>query len=185
MWAPVTGYSSQRIGANQLEYIDDGILTGNDDRLFFRRTLDMLTGEKKEGGNVVTTLNGAAQKAAYDGLKGRGKGAVAAIDPSTGAILALASTPSYDPGDFAGNTNDEAQKFLDLDKDKDKPLVNRALRETYPPGSTFKVVTAAAGARSVRRHRQQDGFAAALDDAEHHDAAAERGQHPLQERLAA
>ncbi|WP_306332308.1 penicillin-binding protein 2 [Streptomyces sp. KL118A] len=144
MWAPVTGYSSQRIGANQLENIDDGILTGNDDRLFFRRTLDMLTGEKKEGGNVVTTLNGAAQKAAYDGLTGRGKGAVAAIDPSTGAILALASTPSYDPGDFAGNTDAEAQKFLDLDKSKDKPLVNRALRETYPPGSTFKVVTAAA-----------------------------------------
>ncbi|MEU7644352.1 peptidoglycan D,D-transpeptidase FtsI family protein [Streptomyces huasconensis] len=144
MWAPVTGYSSQRIGASQLENIDDGILTGNDDRLFFRRTLDMLTGEKKEGGNVVTTLNGAAQKAAYEGLKGRGKGAVAAIDPSTGAILALASTPSYDPGDFAGNTDEEAEKFIELDKDKDKPLVNRALRETYPPGSTFKVVTAAA-----------------------------------------
>ncbi|MEV5978752.1 penicillin-binding protein 2 [Streptomyces sp. NPDC052114] len=144
MWAPVTGYSSQRIGASQLENIDDGILTGNDDRLFFRRTLDMLTGEKKEGGNVVTTLNSAAQKAAYDGLKSKGKGAVAAIDPSTGAILALASTPSYDPGTFAGNTDKEAQHFLDLDKDKDKPLVNRALRETYPPGSTFKVVTAAA-----------------------------------------
>ncbi|MCF3123962.1 penicillin-binding protein 2 [Streptomyces arenae] len=144
MWSPVTGYSSQRIGASQLENIDDGILTGNDDRLFFRRTLDMLTGEKKEGGNVVTTLNSAAQKAAYNGLKNKGKGAVAAIDPSTGAILALASTPSYDPGTFAGNTDKEAQHFLDLDKDKDKPLVNRALRETYPPGSTFKVVTAAA-----------------------------------------
>ncbi|MBW5421993.1 penicillin-binding protein 2 [Streptomyces sp. BG9H] len=145
MWAPITGYSSQRIGATQLESIDDGILTGNDDRLFFRRTLDMLTGEKKEGGNVVTTLDSAAQKAAYDGLKSKGKGAVAAIDPSTGAILALASTPSYDPGDFAGNTNEEAEKFLELDKDKEnRPLVNRALRETYPPGSTFKVVTAAA-----------------------------------------
>ncbi|MFE0176872.1 peptidoglycan D,D-transpeptidase FtsI family protein [Streptomyces sp. NPDC059002] len=144
MWAPITGYSSQRIGASQLESIDDGILTGNDDRLFFRRTLDMLTGEKKEGGNVVTTLNSAAQKAAYKGLQGLGKGAVAAIDPSTGAILALASTPSYDPGSFAGNTDKEAQHFLDLDKNKDKPLVNRALRETYPPGSTFKVVTAAA-----------------------------------------
>ncbi|MFD6434760.1 peptidoglycan D,D-transpeptidase FtsI family protein [Streptomyces venezuelae] len=144
MWAPVTGYSSQRMGATQLESIDDGILTGNDDRLFFRRTLDMLTGEKKEGGNVVTTLNSAAQKAAYEGLKGRGKGAVAAIDPSTGAILAMASTPSYDPGDFAGNTSAEAEKYLKLDKSKDKPMVNRALRETYPPGSTFKVVTAAA-----------------------------------------
>ncbi|MFE0099288.1 peptidoglycan D,D-transpeptidase FtsI family protein [Streptomyces sp. NPDC059009] len=144
MWSPITGYASQRIGATQLESIEDDILTGNSDRLFFRRSLDMLTGKKKEGGNVVTTLNSAAQKAAYEGLKGRGKGAVAAIDPSTGAILALASTPSYDPSSFAGNTNKEAETFQDLDKDKDKPMLNRALRETYPPGSTFKVVTAAA-----------------------------------------
>ncbi|QCX77933.1 Penicillin-binding protein A [Streptomyces sp. YIM 121038] len=144
MWSPVTGFASQRIGATQIESIEDRILTGNDDRLFFRRSLDMLTGKKKEGGNVVTTLNAAAQKAAYDGLKTRGKGAVAAIDPETGAILALASTPSYDPSRFAGNTNKEAETFGKLDKDRDKPMLNRALRETYPPGSTFKVVTAAA-----------------------------------------
>lgn len=141
MWSPVTGFASQSVGATQLESIEDGILTGNDDRLFFRRSLDMLTGEKKEGGNVVTTLNTAAQKAAYNGLKGRGKGAVAAIDPSTGAILALASAPSYDPSTFAGSDADAFQK---LDKDKNKPMLNRALRETYPPGSTFKAVTAAA-----------------------------------------
>ncbi|MFD0412922.1 peptidoglycan D,D-transpeptidase FtsI family protein [Streptomyces alboflavus] len=144
MWSPVTGFASQRIGATQIESIEDRILTGNDDRLFFRRSLDMLTGKKKEGGNVVTTLNRDAQKAAYDGLKNKGKGAVAAIDPSTGAILALASTPSYDPSKFAGNTNAEAETFGKLDKDSDKPMLNRALRETYPPGSTFKVVTAAA-----------------------------------------
>ncbi|WP_172385153.1 penicillin-binding protein 2 [Streptomyces sp. MNP-20] len=144
MWSPVTGFASQRIGATQIESIEDRILTGNDDRLFFRRSLDMLTGKKKEGGNVVTTLNAAAQKAAYDGLKTRGKGAVAAIDPETGAILALASTPSYDPSTFAGNTNKDAETFAKLDKDRDKPMLNRALRETYPPGSTFKVVTAAA-----------------------------------------
>lgn len=144
MWSPVTGFASQRIGATQIESIEDRILTGNDDRLFFRRSLDMLTGKKKEGGNVVTTLNAAAQKAAYNGLKGQGKGAVAAIDPETGAILALASTPSYDPSRFAGNTNKEAETFGKLDKDRDKPMLNRALRETYPPGSTFKVVTAAA-----------------------------------------
>ncbi|MEW2525521.1 penicillin-binding protein 2 [Streptomyces sp. NPDC047071] len=144
MWSPVTGFASQRIGATQIESIEDRILTGNDDRLFFRRSLDMLTGKKKEGGNVVTTLNAAAQKAAYNGLKTRGKGAVAAIDPETGAILALASTPSYDPSRFAGNTNKEAETFGKLDKDRDKPMLNRALRETYPPGSTFKVVTAAA-----------------------------------------
>ncbi|MBA2945349.1 peptidoglycan D,D-transpeptidase FtsI family protein [Streptomyces himalayensis] len=141
MWAPVTGFASQIVGTSQLEGVEDGILTGNDDRLFFRNTLDMITGKKKEGGNVVTTLSAAAQKAAFEGL-GSKKGAVAAIDPSTGAILALASTPSYDPSVFAG-LND-GDKFDKLDKDADKPMLNRALRETYPPGSTFKVVTAAA-----------------------------------------
>ncbi|WP_330289363.1 peptidoglycan D,D-transpeptidase FtsI family protein [Streptomyces sp. NBC_00576] len=146
MWAPVTGYASQAFGATQLESIDDGILTGNDDRLFFRNTLDMITGKKKQGGNVVTTLNAAAQKAAYDGLKGRGKGAVAAIDPSTGAILALASFPSYDPSSFAGNSNKDSEAWQKLQKkaDPNDPLLNRALRDIYPPGSTFKVVTAAA-----------------------------------------
>ncbi|GGN66031.1 penicillin-binding protein [Streptomyces albiflavescens] len=146
MWAPVTGYVSQAFGASQLENIDDGILTGNDDRLFFRNTLDMVTGKKKQGGNVVTTLNGAAQKAAFEGL-GDKKGAVAAIDPKTGAILALASTPSYDPSTFAGNsTNTDGKAWNKLQKknNPDDPMLNRALRETYPPGSTFKVVTAAA-----------------------------------------
>jgi penicillin-binding protein A len=148
MWAPVTGYASQAFGANQLESIEDGILTGTDDRLFFRNTLDMITGKEKQGGNVVTTLNAAAQKAAYDGLKKQGgKGAVAAIDPSTGKILALASYPSYDPSSFAGNstsTDSKAWTALQKKNNSADPMLNRALRETYPPGSTFKVVTAAA-----------------------------------------
>ncbi len=143
MWAPVTGYSSQIVGATQLEALEDGILTGNDDRLFFRNTLDMITGKKRKGGSVVTTLNAAAQKAAFEGL-GDKKGAVVALDPSTGAILALASTPSYDPSSFAGISSKDSKTFSKLEKDKDKPMLNRALREAYPPGSTFKVVTAAA-----------------------------------------
>ncbi|MER6618878.1 MULTISPECIES: penicillin-binding protein 2 [unclassified Streptomyces] len=145
MWAPVTGYSSQAFGANQLEKLEDGILTGNDDRLFFRNTLDMITGKPKEGGSVVTTLSAAAQKAAFKGL-GDKKGAVAAIDPTTGKILALASTPSYDPSKFAGTSNEDAKAWQEVQKanNPDNPMLNRALRETYSPGSTFKVVTAAA-----------------------------------------
>ncbi|MGI5376761.1 peptidoglycan D,D-transpeptidase FtsI family protein [Streptomyces sp. CA-251387] len=147
MWAPVTGFVSQAYGANQLESIEDGILSGTDDRLFFRNTLDMITGKDKEGGNVVTTLNAAAQKAAYDGLKKQGgKGAVAAIEPSTGKILALASFPSYDPSTIAGGSKSDEEAWAKLQKknNPDDPMLNRALREVYPPGSTFKVVTAAA-----------------------------------------
>ncbi|MFH9858766.1 peptidoglycan D,D-transpeptidase FtsI family protein [Streptomyces sp. NPDC017202] len=158
MWAPVTGYSSQAFGANQLERLEDGILTGNDDRLFFRNTLDMITGKKKEGGSVVTTLNAAAQKAAYEGL-GDKKGAVAAIDPATGKILALVSTPSYDPSKFAGSSDKDAEAWSAVQKknNPDDPMLNRALRETYPPGSTFKVVTAAAAL--------ENGVASGIDDA--------------------
>ncbi|SED37268.1 cell elongation-specific peptidoglycan D,D-transpeptidase [Streptomyces sp. 2231.1] len=148
MWAPVTGYSSQAFDGSFLEKIEDGILTGNDDRLFFRKTLDMITGKEQQGGNVVTTLNARAQKAAYEGLKARGgKGAVVALEPSTGKILALASYPSYDPSSFAGNSTDvDSKNWTKLQKKNNPadPMLNRALRETYPPGSTFKVVTAAA-----------------------------------------
>lgn len=96
LWAPVTGYSSQAFDSSQLESLEDGILTGNDDQLFFNRTLSMFTGEKKQGGNVVTTLNGDAQRAAFKGL-GDKKGSVVALDPRSGAILALASTPRTTP----------------------------------------------------------------------------------------
>ncbi|MCQ6552151.1 penicillin-binding transpeptidase domain-containing protein [Streptomyces sp. C10-9-1] len=143
MWAPVTGYASQVFGANQIEKLEDGILSGNSDQLFFDRTMAMFTGDEKKGGNVVTTLNAKAQEAAFKGL-GDKKGAVAAIDPKTGKILALASTPSYDPSSFAGRLKDDEKAWVSLTEDEDKPMLNRALRETYPPGSTFKVVTAAA-----------------------------------------
>ncbi|MCD0482232.1 penicillin-binding protein 2 [Streptacidiphilus sp. ASG 303] len=140
MYAPVTGYSSQTVGNSQIESLEDDFLSGNDDRLFFRNTLDMLTGKPKQGGSVVTTIDQKAQKAAYEALKGK-KGAAVALDPTTGAVLALVSTPSYDPGKFSGQDTSAYTKYLD---DPDKPMLNRALRETYPPGSTFKIVTAAA-----------------------------------------
>ncbi|MEV5509221.1 peptidoglycan D,D-transpeptidase FtsI family protein [Streptomyces orinoci] len=141
MWAPVTGYSSQVYGSKYLEGVEDKILTGDDDRLFFNRTIDMITGKGKKGGDVITTLNAKAQEAAFKEL-GDKKGAVAAIDPRTGKILAMASTPSYDPSTIAGANDDAAWKKLNADKDQ--PILNRALRQTYPPGSTFKLVTASA-----------------------------------------
>ncbi|GAB2928575.1 penicillin-binding transpeptidase domain-containing protein [Streptomyces mayteni] len=152
MWAPVTGYASQAFGSNLLESVEDDVLSGTDDRLFFNNTIDMFTGEDQRGGNVVTTLNAAAQEAAYNGLleAGQGddaaKGAVVALDPRTGAILAAASTPSYDPSSFAGTGAEDEEAWVGLDKenDPDDPMLNRALRATYPPGSTFKIVTAAA-----------------------------------------
>ncbi len=144
MWAPVTGFASQAFGSNSLENIEDKILTGQDDRLFFNRTIDMITGKKQQGGDVVTTLNAKAQAAAYNGL-GNKKGAVAAIDPQTGKILALVSTPSYDPGSIAGMSNQDKQNWTNLKpNDPDSVMIDKALRQTYPPGSTFKVVTAAA-----------------------------------------
>lgn len=145
MWAPVTGYASQAFDSDKLEKLNDGILSGTDDKLFFSRTVDMFTGGKKKGGDVVTTLDTKAQKAAFDGL-GDKKGAVVALNPETGAILALASTPSYDPSTFAGMTDADSKAYNALQKENDpsEPMLNRALRQTYPPGSTFKVVTAAA-----------------------------------------
>ncbi|MCG3043405.1 peptidoglycan D,D-transpeptidase FtsI family protein [Streptomyces fenghuangensis] len=147
IWAPVTGYASQAFGATQLEGIYDGILTGDDDRLFFNQTIDMLTGKDQKGGNVVTTLDADVQKAGFEEM-GDKKGAAVAINPETGAILALVSTPSYDPSSFAGNSSKDAEKWNSLLKDEDEPMLNRALRQTYPPGSTFKVVTAAAALES-------------------------------------
>ncbi|UWE07313.1 peptidoglycan D,D-transpeptidase FtsI family protein [Actinacidiphila bryophytorum] len=149
MWAPVTGHASQAYGTTMLEGVEDKFLTGNDDRLFFNRTIDLLTGKQRQGGNVVTTLNAKAQKAAFDGL-GNKKGAVVALDPRTGAILAMASTPSYDPSGIAGYSGTDEKNWIALDKknDPDDPSLNRALRQTYPPGSTFKLVTAAAALES-------------------------------------
>ncbi|MFJ6770786.1 penicillin-binding transpeptidase domain-containing protein [Kitasatospora sp. NPDC091257] len=142
-YAAVTGFASQAYGTTQLEGTEDELLTGTDGRLAGWSLRDAVARRQNPGGDVRTTLNRAAQQAAMRGL-GAQKGAVAAIEPATGRILALASTPSYDPGAFAGHGADDQEAWNRLQADADEPMLNRALRQTYPPGSTFKVVTAAA-----------------------------------------
>lgn len=139
LYAAVTGFSSQVYGATQLEGIYGKVLDGTDTRM--KDPLSVLTGERARGGNVLTTIDPAVQKAAYEAL-GSKKGAAVAIDPKTGRILGMVSTPSYDPSKIAGSTDGDAWKALS--EDPDKPMVNRALRQPLPPGSTFKLVVAAA-----------------------------------------
>ncbi|MFJ8541266.1 penicillin-binding transpeptidase domain-containing protein [Streptomyces sp. NPDC093586] len=143
MYAPVTGFASQGYGTSLLEHAEDGLLSGADPMLAPLPLWNDVTGTLNPGGDVVTTINGAAQRAAFEGLGGR-KGAVAAVEPSTGRILALVSTPSYDPQSLSGNSTAATRTWNRLNNDPDKPMLNRAVRRTYPPGSTFKVVTAAA-----------------------------------------
>ncbi|MER7045158.1 peptidoglycan D,D-transpeptidase FtsI family protein [Streptomyces jumonjinensis] len=148
LYAPVTGYASQAQGMSLLEKTYDSVLSGQDDRFAFQQFTGMLTAEKRRGGDVITTIDSKAQKAGYKGLKDLdARGAVVALDPKTGKVLALVSTPSYDPSEFSGNTFKEGDRYLSLvDKKgkKGKPMANRPLRETYPPGSTFKILTAVA-----------------------------------------
>ncbi|MEV4948800.1 penicillin-binding transpeptidase domain-containing protein [Streptomyces sp. NPDC053755] len=139
LYAAVTGYSSQAYGSTQLEGIYSDVLDGTDTRL--KNPLDALTGTAQEPGDVLTTIDPAVQKAGYEAL-GDNKGAAVAIDPETGRILGLVSTPSYDPSKIAGLT--DGSDWRELTTDEDKPLVNRALRQPLPPGSTFKLVVAAA-----------------------------------------
>ena len=148
-YAPVTGFYSLSYSSTGLERAEDTILNGSDQRLFGRRLADFFTGRDPRGGNVSTTINPQVQQAAWDamedGCRGPCKGSVVAIEPSTGRILAMVSAPSYDPNLLA--THDMEQQgaaWQRLRDDPESPLLNRAISETYPPGSTFKVITTAA-----------------------------------------
>src|SRR5690554_3306652 len=149
MYAAVTGYYSVVFGRTGLELETNDQLTGRSDSLFWTRLQDLLTGRKPQGSAVETTIIPAAQEAAYQAL-GDQKGAAVAIDPSTGAILALVSTPSFDPNVLAGHdTTVVNEAYQALGNDPDRPLINRAIAgDTYPPGSTFKLITAAAALES-------------------------------------
>jgi penicillin-binding protein A len=142
VYAPVTGYDSL-YSATGIEQAEDKFLSASDPKLAVHNLIDLVTGKPKKGATVQLTINSAAQTAAFDGLRATGlPGGAVAIDPSTGAILALASYPSFNPNKYA--TFDGTQ-LRQIDHryltDPRQPLLNRAINQTFPPGSTFKIVT--------------------------------------------
>jgi peptidoglycan glycosyltransferase len=145
VYAPVTGYDTL-YSQTGIEGAENSLLSGNDSALDVRKIIDLITGKTTKGATVQVTINSKAQTAAYNALAAFGKpGAVVALDPGTGKILALASYPSYDPNVLAthdGTQLNKADKALLADKNQ--PLLNRALEATFPPGSTFKIVTSSA-----------------------------------------
>ncbi|MFJ6729005.1 peptidoglycan D,D-transpeptidase FtsI family protein [Streptomyces sp. NPDC091281] len=140
LYAAVTGYASQSYAPTQLEGVYADLLNGTDPRL--RTVMDTVTDRRADPGTVVTTIDPDVQKAAYRAL-GDKKGAAVAIDPATGRVLAVVSTPSYDPSALT-DAGTAGAAWKKLTGDPDKPLTNRALRQPLPPGSTFKLVVAAA-----------------------------------------
>ncbi|MFI9507613.1 peptidoglycan D,D-transpeptidase FtsI family protein [Nocardia sp. NPDC052566] len=145
-YAPVTGFYSIQYSKTGLERADDSVLNGSDSQLFGNRLLDLVAGRDPRGGNVLTTINPVMQKVAYDQLTSKGyTGSVVAIEPSTGKILTMVSTPSFDPNQLSGHDGAAGTKAWEtLNADPRKPMLNRAVSQTYPPGSTFKVVVTAA-----------------------------------------
>ena len=151
-YAHITGYYSFTYGAGLgLERARNAVLAGTDDSLFYQRFVDVITGQPPQGASLELTIDPDVQAAAIDALGDR-RGAAVAIDPRTGAIRALVSRPSFDPNALSSHqlsAVDEAYK--QLTEDPAKPLVNRAIAgDLYPPGSTFKLVVAAAALESGR-----------------------------------
>ena len=152
LYSQVTGFYSFTYGAGGgLEGSENSLLSGQSDKLFYRRVLDMVTGKVPSGASLELTINPKAQQAA-DAALGNQRGAVVALDIKTGAILAMVSHPQYDPTPLAGHNLDTvAASWKKLNADPTRPMVNRAIGgDLYPPGSTFKLITAAAALSSKK-----------------------------------
>jgi len=148
LYANITGYYSYLYGARDIEQVENGILSGSDPQLFVDRVIDLVGSEPPTGGDVQLTIDPRAQRAAYEGLTalaGNSTGAAVALDPETGAVLAMVSVPGYDPNRLASHDFDDVkQAWEKLNSNPAQPLRDRSREEIYPPGSTFKLVTAAA-----------------------------------------
>jgi peptidoglycan glycosyltransferase len=146
-YSAVTGYDSI-YGKTGIEYYENKELAGTDPRLAVHNLVGLFTGKSNVGATVNLTINPRAQQAAYQALQaqaavdGNKPAALVALNPGTGAILAMASWPSFNPNLL---TTLDGTKLNRIDKrllnSRGQPLLNRATQETYPPGSSFKVVT--------------------------------------------
>jgi penicillin-binding protein A len=139
----VVGYWSTKYGATGIEIGQNSELSGTAEPATLDGLINQMTGGPQPGNNVVLTLDPELQRVAYEGLAGTvtGRGSAMAVDPKTGEILALVSYPSYEPNNIDEN-------FPQISEDPDFPLINRATQSLYPPGSTFKVITAAAALKA-------------------------------------
>ena len=144
LFAGITGYYSQIYGRTELEEAMNSYLSGDAPELAGSTLADLVLGRPKKGGHVITTIDARLQKVASDAL-GSQPGAVVALDPRSGDILAMVSNPTFDPNELS--SQDPAavlEAWKRLNADPRTPLLSRANDELFPPGSTFKMVTASA-----------------------------------------
>lgn len=149
VYAGVTGYFSSIYGATGLESAMNDQLSGKSDAQFYDRLAQVFTGSAAAGASVELTLDAELQQLAYNLLKGH-KGSIVAMDPKTGEILAMVSTPSYDPNLLSSHQSQSVlAEYAALNEDAAHPLYNRAIAgDTYAPGSTFKIIDAVAALES-------------------------------------
>jgi peptidoglycan glycosyltransferase len=157
-YAAVTGYYSFIYGTSAMENAENSVLSGDDNRLFGSQLADLFTGRNPRGGSVELTLNKAAQNAAYKAMQLENgtfrRGAVVALDPTTGAILAAVSTPSYDPNKLSSHDASKIDSYYQSlqpkrgDPNPPDPMLNRAFNQLYAPGSVFKVIDSAAALKA-------------------------------------
>jgi peptidoglycan glycosyltransferase len=145
-YAHVTGFYSFVFGRTELEESFNPYLAGDAAELLPQTVTDMILGRDRRGATIVTSLDPEIQAAAEQAAAAEsGDVAIAAVDPLTGNMLALVAEPSYDPNLLAAQDGPAVREaWDDLNADPDKPMVSRASDELFPPGSTFKLVTAAA-----------------------------------------